>query len=279
MKETINPTCLRTQMKRINLRDKNFVNQDFSAKNGSSKSFAWDRSCSQPGPIVYTDAFLNDRIKVFAGEKIAWLIEPAVIYPHIYGWIKSNWRLFKAVWTHDEEIVNAIPNAYWVPMAGTWISEQDRRIHNKSKICSFIASSKNYAPGHKLRQEIRKMLPVSVDQYGAGYRPIRNKADGLNSYYFSIAVENCERDTYFTEKIIDCFNTGTIPIYWGTSRITDHFNGDGIIRFNGLSDLKYILEVLTEDMYHQRKEAIAENFERGKAFETGEEWIAKLFLK
>ena len=33
---------------------------------------------------------------------------------------------------------------------------------------------------------------------------------------FSVCIENDVYDTYFTEKILDCFATGTIPIYKGT---------------------------------------------------------------
>lgn len=28
-------------------------------------------------------------------------------------------------------------------------------------------------------------------------------------------VENSQDDTYFSEKLLDCFMTGTVPIYWG----------------------------------------------------------------
>ena len=42
-------------------------------------------------------------------------------------------------------------------------------------------------------------------------------------------MENSIAELYYTEKIIDCFLTGTVPIYWGTKRITDGFNKDGII--------------------------------------------------
>jgi len=34
---------------------------------------------------------------------------------------------------------------------------------------------------------------------------------------------------YFTEKILDCFRTRTVPIYWGCTNIREHFEADGII--------------------------------------------------
>ena len=46
---------------------------------------------------------------------------------------------------------------------------------------------------------------------------------------FSIAIENASYETYFTEKLLDCFATGTIPVYYGAPDIGDYFNKDGII--------------------------------------------------
>jgi hypothetical protein len=262
-------------MKLLNLKDKNFVNQEYSAMHGASRFIKWDRSCSQPGPVIYTDKFLNDRINIYKGEKIAWVLEPVSIYPHIYTWIKLNWALFKEVWTHDEELINLLPNARWIPMGGTWINLSNRNVHTKTILCSFIASSKNYAPGHKLRQEVRKVLPSFVDQFGAGFRPIRNKAEGLNSYCFSIAIENCIRDTYFTEKIIDCFLTGTVPVYWGTKRISRHFNPAGILQFETQQELMQLMHAISFDMYQEMIEAVRQNYELAKEFETGEDTAFK----
>jgi hypothetical protein len=266
-------------MLKLNLKDRNFFPDLYSARSGICELLQWDRSCSSSGVVVYSDMFLGSHLMSKREPKIAWLLEPMEINPHIYNWIKHHYSIFEQVWTHDQEILDSVPNSKWIPMAGTWIERDKRKIYPKSKLCSFVASTKNFTSGHKLRQEVRKMLPGNVDKYGKGFYYLSDKADCLKDYRFSIVIENCIRDTYFTEKIIDCFNTGTIPIYWGTSRITEHFNGDGIIYFDSMSGLKYILEVLSEDMYDQKGAAIAENFERAKAFETGEEWIAKLFLR
>ena len=42
---------------------------------------------------------------------------------------------------------------------------------------------------------------------------IKNKILFLSNYKFSIAMENSEGDGYLSEKIIDSFEAGTIPIY------------------------------------------------------------------
>jgi predicted nucleic acid-binding Zn ribbon protein len=60
--------------------------------------------------------------------------------------------------------------------------------------------------------------------YGRDYKFIPNKLDGLKDYMFSIVVENSIYPKYYTEKITDCFATGTVPIYYGDKSIGEDFN-------------------------------------------------------
>lgn len=262
-------------MIKLNLKDTNFFPDPYSAREGRSKILAWDRSCAQPGPVIYTDHYLNESLKRVHGRKIAWLLEPIEINKRIYSWIKSNHSMFEEVWTHDDEVLSAIPNGKWVPMAGTWIPEDERRIYEKSKLCSFVASAKNVTTGHRFRQEVRAMLPPGIDKFGKGFHYVKSKTETLKDYCFSIVIENCIRDTYFTEKIIDCFNTGTVPIYWGTWKIDRYFDGKGILQFSSAKELMSIVESLSLEKYLSLQHAVRENFERAKAFETGEDSIIK----
>ena len=184
--------------------------------------------------------------------------------------------MFNEVWTHDEEVLNTVRNAKWVPMGGTWIETEERMFYSKTKLCSFIASDKNRAPGHRLRQYIRAVLPNSVESFGKGFNYLSRKVEGLNDYCFSISIENCVIDTYFTEKLIDCFNTGTIPIYWGTQKVDNHFNSEGIIHFKEIDELLEVISGLSVEKYSFMIKAAKENFELAKEFETAENWILKL---
>lgn len=46
---------------------------------------------------------------------------------------------------------------------------------------------------------------------------------------YNICVENSKLENYFTEKIIDCFLTHTVPIYIGCSNIGEYFDRRGIL--------------------------------------------------
>ena len=58
---------------------------------------------------------------------------------------------------------------------------------------------------------------------------IENKIEFLSSYKFSIAMENSEGDGYSSEKIIDSFLSGTIPIYYGDYMIDEYINPNSYI--------------------------------------------------
>lgn len=106
---------------------------------------------------------------------------------------------------------------------------------------------------------VRKSFEDVIDIYGYDSW-IEKKNTALDDYMFSIVVENSIQDHYFTEKIIDCFLTGTIPVYWGARRIGEYFNSQGIIQFydflmNGIS-------LLSKELYELRYNAVLDNFNK-----------------
>ena len=72
--------------------------------------------------------------------------------------------------------------------------------------------------GHVTRLDWVDRIGDQVDLYGRGFNEIVDKEEGLCDYRFSVAIENGQYKTYFTEKILDCFATGTIPVYLGAPK-------------------------------------------------------------
>jgi len=89
---------------------------------------------------------------------------------------------------------------------------------------------------------------------------------------FSVAIENGQYETYFTEKLLDCFATGTIPVYLGAPDIGDYFNKDGIV------DLADEFDV-SEEIYYNKMDAIKDNLERVKDMEILEDFIYLNYFK
>jgi len=130
----------------------------------------------------------------------------------------------------------------------------------------MISSNKTMCEGHRLRLEWVERLWGQVDMYGRGFKEIANKEEGLCDYMFSVAIENGQYETYFTEKLLDCFATGTIPVYLGAPDVGNYFNKNGII------DLTEEFEV-SEEIYYSKMDAIKENLEKAKEMEILEDYI------
>ena len=83
---------------------------------------------------------------------------------------------------------------------------------------------------------------------------------------YHIVVENEQRDNWITEKLIDCFASKTIPIYWGDSYLWNTFDKRGAITFNHLTELPDILSDLTIEKYESMKESIDDNWKKCNLF-------------
>lgn len=66
-----------------------------------------------------------------------------------------------------------------------------------------------------------------------------NKLAILKEYRFSLCYENIAMPGYITEKIIDCFVAGVVPIYRGAPDIRDYISPDAFIAAEG-DDLQVI---------------------------------------
>lgn len=264
-------------MVKINIRDKNFGGEPSSCHKGANKYVEWcfDNEVVSNSCFI-TDMCLPDILKAKnIKRKIAWILEPRAIHPQVYEWISYNNKLFDFVFTYDTELIERGENFLYYPHGRCWINGEPTT-EEKTKLCSIIASSKNFTAGHQLRHSIIQQQFKNVDVYGYGYNPVENKRDALDAYYFSITIENSIQSGYWTEKIVDCFATKTIPIFWGDRSVCDHFDEGGIIFFEDNTTLKNILEEIDRDgrqIYESKLEAIEENFNRVDQYRIPEDWM------
>jgi hypothetical protein len=105
-----------------------------------------------------------------------------------------------------------------------------------------------------------------MDVYGRGYKEIPDKLAGLADYRYSVTIENCRTDSYFTEKLLDCFLCGTVPIYWGFGKVAEFFDEDGVISFTDLGELDRILDGLGPEDYERRLPAIRRNMQLAQPY-------------
>lgn len=246
-------------MVEVNIRDKNFGGELSSCHRGTNKIVKWNFSNNPVSKSCFiTDLCLVDVLKASnIKRKIAWMLEPRAIHPNMYKWIEENNQLFHFVLTYDEYLLDLGENYLPYAPGACWINNYIEV--SKENKTSIIASGKNFTEGHRLRHKVIKEIK-NLDVFGRGYNPIESKEQSLSKYMFSVTIENSKQPGYWTEKIVDCFATKTIPIYWGDDAVCDFFHKDGIIFFQTIDELKSILENLSEKEYLDRLDAIEANY-------------------
>lgn len=264
-------------MKKFNLVGDTFThltggNKGYSVHGKVSKYIEWVQDWTGEGTF-YIDGALGEAFgDGVPGPKYLWLLESKWISPAIDA-VKQNWEHntapFDIVFTHDQDLLALSDKFKFVPAQGSWI--QQPRICDKTKLVSMISSGKSWTDGHRFRLEWMDRLRDRVDLYGRESNPIQFKEQGLCDYMFSVAIENGSYETYFTEKLLDCFLTGTIPIYHGAPDIGNHFNMDGILTLDEFDSI-------SPELYHSKMDAIQDNLERALKMEVCEDYIWENYL-
>jgi glycosyltransferase involved in cell wall biosynthesis len=277
---------------------------DFRERNSIPKEFSYvynqldgefDITLIQDMDII---RFINGEIPIKRGKIIADIHEaPHLLSQNeVYKAVKDNYTKFDRILTFDPELLK-LPNAVfrnggYEVVLNKNIHKQEypilqddslQQIYTKSKQVSFITSNKVMTEGHRVRLECANAVHSknydNVDFYGVGIREIKGKIEGLKDYRFSVAIENGIYDNYFTEKILDCFLTGTVPIYKGCQNIIEFFDTRGFIIFNTSEELVNILDNLTEEDYNSRLEFIKSNFGKAKDYYYNNDILFNKFLK
>lgn len=234
------------------------------------------------GITIFSDDTIESNLvnTINSPNKIGWLMETREVAPQRYDNFENYKNNYNFIMTHDNFLLKKYPEkTKFIPFGGCWIKDSNFNIYPKTKLISMVLSDKKYLKGHKIRHEIFKSY-LGIDYYGRGTNnPIEYKEASLKDYYFSIVIENSKTNNYFTEKLLDCFATGTIPIYWGCSNISDFFNPEGIININNVNDINNILSYLTPEYYNSKINAINENLLLSKNYKCVEDWMYKNILK
>ncbi len=204
----------------------------------------------------------------------------------MHTWIYENSHLFNGILTWNQHLIDNCDTAIRFHHAcnhfhPSYTDKFKNKVDKKLEV-SYLAGIKNLVEGHRLRQDIYKikdkinipkkwfhvMEDFDWDKYkkdGNG-RPDQHiaaiaKQKLYNESMFSVVVENVNHNNWYTEKISDCFNTKTVPIYWGCPNISDWgYDARGIIRFNSIDELPKIVNNLTEETYNNMKPYIDHNY-------------------
>lgn len=119
----------------------------------------------------------------------------------------------------------------------------------------------NYVISNAISDPARSQMIALLEKYkplasGGRYHnnvggPVTDKIDFARGYKFSIAFENSGARGYTTEKIMEAFASGTVPIYWGNPDIAKEFNPRAFINCHDFKSFEeaaeYIRQVDNDD--------------------------------
>lgn len=261
--------------------------QHSSCSNLKPKTFEWTKEDCPIKVFMDTEIYPGVKYEKKPGEtKVAWVCESRTIF-HGTSIPRDTWlnnidkicENYDVVFTSEKAMLSQHPKLQFA-YAGSnlpWIKQRKEDFDvEKSKICSIVASSKNYAYGHKLRHAIVEQFPDIVDVYGTingGKRlqgvDLWDKSPGLQDYLFTFVIENDSYSTYYTEKLTDAFMTATIPIYWGAPDIGDIFDINGMIILTPDLDLN----TLSFDLYESKMESVMNNYKKCIELEMADDYL------
>jgi hypothetical protein len=108
--------------------------------------------------------------------------------------------------------------------------------HTPSPLPPLSASVIITAPHGEERLRFMDRLGMHMPLfYGGKYKnniggPVAGhfNSSAMNEFYrrgkFSITMENADRPYYITEKLVNGLRSGVVPVYWGTSHVSEFFN-------------------------------------------------------
>lgn len=190
--------------------------------------------------------------------KYLYLFETEVIKPD--NWDADFHRHFDRVFTWSDAHVDDrryIKQNFAIDPESPYDFEVLKTAFHQRKLCTLIAGAKGAAHKNELYSERIRAIqwfqthaPQDFDFYGIGwdqkafpaYRgAVQDKLATLARYRFAICYENAKNyPGYITEKILDCFRAGVIPIYLGASNIDQWIPSDCFIdrnEFNSEAEL------------------------------------------
>jgi glycosyltransferase involved in cell wall biosynthesis len=167
-------------------------------------------------------------------KKILLIGEPKIIRPQ--NWCPKNHCKFDAVFTWDDDLVDngKFQKLFPTISLGEHSCDIAGERLNENLLVQISSAKISEAPGELYSQRINAInyftnrFPERFRFFGKGWPEftsyggeIKNKLEVLGKFKFSLVFENSmDQNGYITEKILDCFLCGVIPIYWGAPNIS-----------------------------------------------------------
>ena len=214
--------------------------------------------------------------------RIIKILEPfEYVKETMFDYLRNNRNCYNYILTYYQEILDEFENSLLSCTPTTWVHEYDFP-HKDFGVSALVGNKHNssWIPqmgGYLLRWEIYEradLIEIPKRFFMSSHAPIlgldhpdefilKESKNPLFDAQFHITIENTDQiKNAFSEKLIDCFRTKTVPIYYGASNIGEFFNLDGIFCANNVEEIIEICNKLNPDTYNSMIEAIEDNYNR-----------------
>jgi len=232
---------------------------------------------SRPGGHVqfYSDAKNKIFVNINEPTTSAWVEQP----DHVI----ANQHYYTKIITSNPKILDNCKNAVKEPYGTTWLNKSPHHpdslgVFNdslgdlpKNNSISMVCGSLKGKYGYDVRHLIwshKNKIKGKIKFYSSTRFPIPGEEllpndDKINLFYsmYSVVVESSSEPNYFSEKLIDCLITKTIPVYWGCPNIEEYFDTTYWIKPENMLVTEY-----SEHYYWNNIQKINENFEKAKQY-------------
>ena len=247
------------------------------------------------------------------------IFESEVVRPD--NWQIENHKYFKKIFTWNDEFVDN-KKYFKINFSSRIPADIDFDLNKKTKLCTMIIAHKFKSHPLELYTERIKAIrwfernhPEDFDLYGIGWdkhyfkfkgalsmlnrfellrkllKPkylsyrgaVKSKKEVLQKYKFAICYENA-RDIpgYITEKIVDCFFAGCVPVYRGAPNVTEHIPANTFIdrrKFSTYGELYSYLKNMPDKEYINYLDAIKDFIKSDKIYPFSAECFAEKVVR
>jgi hypothetical protein len=230
---------------------------------------------------IYVDStrFISD-----ARRQIYLQLEPEAIRP-IRQYLLSEGKKYDVIYTFDCKVLEQCSNARkFTFYTQTWLNPEHYTnidLSQKQFMISTVVGSKCLTEGHRIRQHLyfhqhmldslpfvmfrscaQPVLPALAQNPFLESKDIAAKHVLFDTFQFHLTIENSRQENYFTEKLIDCLVTKTIPLYYGCPNIHEYFDTTGwiVLEHGTVDEILSKCAVLTPSYYSQYLEAVETNY-------------------
>ena len=232
-------------------------------------------------------------------KKALILYEPEIVLPQ--NWDPAYHDQFVKVLTWNDKLIGGRYEKHNFTV--DWNDRLNVEIHasefERRKLLCMIQTAKNFNHPNSLYPKridaifwFQQNAMFEFDLYGKGWDiktffsakgTTDNKIKTYRNYKFALTFENCNNATgYISEKVLDAFMAGIVPVYWGAPNIYDHIPRECFIDatdFGGWEELYGFLRGVKYERYLEYLENIDNWIRSEKAIPFSNDYEVKQLYK